>query len=104
MSTTPAYVAVASVFFLTRPMGQVAWLAVCVSITGSLLVVEPWHPTSSASSGGEIFTGLLLAVVAALGATAYKITFKAVFGEPPPEVVGIILAWVGAYAATVGTA
>mmetsp|Transcript_24762 Transcript_24762/g.45384 ORF Transcript_24762/g.45384 Transcript_24762/m.45384 type:complete len:366 (+) Transcript_24762:30-1127(+) len=104
MSTTPAYVAAASVVFLARPVGRLAWFAVCVSIVGSLLVVEPWRSARSASTGGEMFTGLLLAVVAALGATAYKITFKCVFGEPPPEVVGVVLAWVGVYAATVGTA
>mmetsp|Transcript_18914 Transcript_18914/g.43990 ORF Transcript_18914/g.43990 Transcript_18914/m.43990 type:complete len:377 (-) Transcript_18914:82-1212(-) len=105
-STTPAYVAIASIFLLARPLPRLGWAAVCLTIAGSVLVVEPWHRMSAPDSGSSattVFTGLLLAVMAAVAASAYKVLFKFIFGDPPPAAVGVILSWIGIYAATFGS-
>eukprot|EP01065_Artemidia_motanka_P033331 TRINITY_DN40312_c0_g1_i1.p1 TRINITY_DN40312_c0_g1~~TRINITY_DN40312_c0_g1_i1.p1 ORF type:complete len:361 (+),score=89.62 TRINITY_DN40312_c0_g1_i1:92-1174(+) len=99
-STAPAFVAVGSYFALKAPLGALGVTAVLSTIAGSVLVAEPWDDTNSSAMLG----GIALSVFAAVAAAAYKVAFKLVFDEPPPEVVGAVLAWVGVYAATVGSA
>lgn len=99
-STCPALVAIGSVTCLGRRLGVLGWSAVLCTVTGSVLVVEPW----SSVDGDSLPLGLMLALVASACAAAYKVLFKLVFAEPGPQVVGVILAWIGVYALTVGTA
>lgn len=99
-STAPAFVAAGSTVLLKRRLAPLGWFAVACTILGSVLVAEPWqHGTAHRS----LATGVAFAVLAALAAASYKVVFKLVFDEPEPETVGVILAWVGVYAATVGS-
>lgn len=99
-STAPAFVAVGSLLFLGRHLPPLGWAAVACSMLGSVMVAEPWQHGSTESS---LAVGCFFAILAALAAAAYKVGFKLLFGEPTPETVGIILAWIGICAATLGT-
>eukprot|EP01062_Namystynia_karyoxenos_P017492 TRINITY_DN16439_c0_g1_i1.p1 TRINITY_DN16439_c0_g1~~TRINITY_DN16439_c0_g1_i1.p1 ORF type:complete len:402 (+),score=104.23 TRINITY_DN16439_c0_g1_i1:114-1208(+) len=99
-STAPAFVAVGSLFVLGRPLRAMGWAAVVCTVAGSTLVAEPWEGSAQHKS---LFGGVTLSLLAALAAATYKVLFKYVFDDPPPRVVGVILMWIGCYAATLGS-
>ena len=89
-----------SVFLVSGRLPPLGWFAVVCTVAGSVLVAQPWRRDDAEKS---LTGGVLLGLLAAVAAAAYKVLFKVVFDDPPPDIVGVILMWIGVYAATVGT-
>ena len=118
-AVTPALVAVLSVPVLHRPLSPLAVLAVGSSMGGVVLIAQPWAtdhsppppplaPPSAAAAAESPPSQQLLATLCVLGAAAcaatYKVAFRKAFGEAHPLFVVKVLALLGVWSLTAGSA
>ena len=102
-SVTPALVVLLAVPLLRRRLTLFSVLACLLAAAGVALVAQPWSEASSGESAISL-RGLAAVLGAAACAALYKVLFKRLFGDPPARSVLLVLALLGCWSLTIGTA
>ncbi|KAL1506986.1 hypothetical protein AB1Y20_007850 [Prymnesium parvum] len=104
-SVTPALVALLSAPLLRRRLSRLTLLASLVAAAGVTLIARPWRaPAEPARAAGAPLLGVLAVLGAAGCAATYKVCFRRVFGEAPAPFVLLVLALLGGWAVSLGSA
>jgi len=102
---TPALVALLSVPLLGRRLTLLSVLAVLLSAGGVALIAQPWQAGGAAPGAtSRVALGVGCVLGASACAALYKVAFRRCFGDVPPPFVLLVLALIGAWSLTVGTA
>ena len=102
-SVTPALVVLLAVPLLRRRLTLLSVLACLLAAAGVALVAQPWSKASSGESAISL-SGLAAVLGAAACAALYKVLFKRLFDDPPARSVLLVLALLGCWSLTMGTA